>query len=242
MRFATASDHLTFFHKNHFVEFENLLSKEQVTLLLDSSLNGVEKRLSISSKGFSKLSFEKRFKAGRDLWREDDKLKKITLNSHFAEIAASLTKQSQLRLAYSQFFSQNAPLVDSQPFPFLKNNCSLREFSSFQNTICGLLLQLSAHTHPTEKHQENGDQNEQKKLSMMAERPGNGLFFLPDTPVSFDLFFQTPFCHQYLIVYCIDPAVYRFESNDPNTHFLKQLGCGFGDQLKKPLHPIAYKR
>ena len=100
MRFAPAPDHLTFFYKHHFIEFEELFSKEKTRILLDSSIKGMEKRCALSEKDFSKLSFEKRFEAGRDLWRDDEQVKKFTLSSHLAEIAAHLTKKRQLRLAF----------------------------------------------------------------------------------------------------------------------------------------------
>ncbi len=241
MRFATSPDHLTFFYENHFIEFENLLSDEQVSLLLNNSFDVLEKRLSISSKELSKLSFEKRFKAGRDLWRENNQLKKMTLNSHFAEIAASLTKERQLRLSYSQFFSRSVPEKGDYPFPFLTDNSSLNECSSFQNIICGLILQLSDHSLPVHTQREDEDENDQKPLSILPERAGNGIFFLPNTPLSFEPFFTPPFCHQLLIVYSKEPSIYRFEKKDPNTHFLKKIGCGFGDRLEDSTHPNIFK-
>lgn len=240
MRFAPAPDHLTFFYQNHFIEFEDLLSEKNRDLLLDSSIKGLEKRCALSSEDFSKTSFKKRFEAGRDLWRDEETLKKLTFSSHLAEIAATLTKKRQLRIAYSQFLSQSAPLKDSEILPALSGKYSLQEMSSFQGIVCGLILQLSSHKHPAKCYDESESQSDPQPLSMLPERPGNGMFFLPNTPLSFELFFQNTSCHQLLIVYSLDTTMYRYEERDPNTHFLKQLGCGFGDQLKESTHPIVY--
>ncbi len=77
MRFGLEKGHHDFFHRHHHIEFEELLSEEDV------------KRLYIE-------------KERRDGWRSDPEVKKVVLRSTLAEVASSLCKVSPLRMGFDQ--------------------------------------------------------------------------------------------------------------------------------------------
>ena len=94
MRIATNLEHRDFFSKNHFIEFEKLISAEDCAFLLAKTPE-------------------------RDLWRKNPQIKKITLSSKFAEIAASLAKKNSLRLAYDE----RLPAHFQAPHPLGETTC-----------------------------------------------------------------------------------------------------------------------
>ena len=85
MRFATSPEHRSFFSKQHFIEFEGLLSAAECAYLLLK-------------------------KKERDLWKKDPFVKKIVLRSQFAEIAAELSNQRKLRIGFDERAKELTPL------------------------------------------------------------------------------------------------------------------------------------
>lgn len=91
MKYALAKEHREFFAKNHYIEFEGLLTIEEITSL---------------QRKIAQLLPKKQ----RDLWREDVDLQKIVLNRKLAEVASDLFKQSELRIAFDQYQKESSPL------------------------------------------------------------------------------------------------------------------------------------
>ncbi|MBF5058947.1 hypothetical protein [Candidatus Neptunochlamydia vexilliferae] len=77
MRFGLTKEHHDFFHRHHHIEFEGLLSEEDVKRLYSDT----EKR---------------------DRWRTNPEIKKIVLRSTLAEVASNLCKVSPLRIGFDQ--------------------------------------------------------------------------------------------------------------------------------------------
>lgn len=77
MRLATSFTHREFFFKNGCIEFESLISLEECSLLLSKPL-------------------------GRDLWRKDSLIKKISTRRQFGEIATVLSCKKMIRIAFDQ--------------------------------------------------------------------------------------------------------------------------------------------
>lgn len=118
MGFGLTKEHHDFFHKHHFIEFEDLLStKESETLKKAIDL------ISIS---------EDWIHEGHDVWRLKEAIKKVTLHKGLAEIALHLCKKKPLRIAYDQVIEG----------PLSKNPLNLIEASSIRRVVCGLTLQL----------------------------------------------------------------------------------------------------
>ncbi len=189
MRFGLAKEHHDFFHHHHFVEFEDLLTSEEV--------DGIEE-----STGSTK----------HDLWRTDDRIKKIVLRPTLAEVASNLSKKYPIRIGYDL-------LIDG---PISEKSLNLIEMSSIRKVVCGLVIQLS---------------NYDGEDPIVPKKKGSGIYFNPFFPLSFP-----EGCHLLLIAYAADVAIYIPEKRDPNLHALKKLRYGFGDHLRSETHPIVYKR
>ena len=119
MGFGLTKEHHDFFHKNHFIEFEDLLSSKEVETLE----NAID----------SLVTSEDWIHVGHDMWRRDETIKKVTLHKGLAEIASSLCKKSPLRLAYDQVIEG----------PLSKNTLNLIEASAIRKVVCGLTIQLN---------------------------------------------------------------------------------------------------
>ncbi|MDJ0651416.1 MAG: hypothetical protein QNJ27_00125 [Simkaniaceae bacterium] len=118
MGFGLAKAHHDFFHKNHFIEFEELLSPKEMDAL-ENAIDAV-----VTSKDW--------IHAGHDVWRRAKAIKKVTVHKGLAEIASSLCKKSPLRLAYDQVIKG----------PLSNDLLNLIEASAIQKVVCGLTLQL----------------------------------------------------------------------------------------------------
>lgn len=118
MGFGLTKEHHDFFHKNHFIEFDDLLSAKEV--------DSLEKAID------SSISSEEWIHAGHDLWRNETRIQKVTLHKGFAEIASNLCKKKPLRLAYDQAIEG----------PLSKEPLNLIEASSIRKVVCGLVIQL----------------------------------------------------------------------------------------------------
>lgn len=119
MGFGLTKEHHDFFHRNHFIEFEDLLSSEETDPLERAAACAVTSRDWI--------------RVGHDLWRRDTSVKKVTVHRGLAEIASSLCKKSPLRLAYDQVIEGS----------FSKDPLNLIEASAIRKVVCGLTLQLN---------------------------------------------------------------------------------------------------
>lgn len=119
MGFALTKEHHDFFHKNHFIEFEDLLSSKE--------MDPLEKAID------SLVTSEDWIHVGHDGWRREESIKKVTFHKGFAEVASSLCKKSPLRLAYDQVIEG----------PLSKDPLNLIEASAIRKVVCGLILQLN---------------------------------------------------------------------------------------------------
>ena len=214
MRFALTKDHLDFFYRHHYIEFEELLSPAEIKALL----SGIETVL--AKRTHQTPTPETIYRAGYNVWSEDPRVKKVALSSRLAEIASQLSKERTLRLAFDQIL-YGAP----SETPLFPEPRTLKELSSVQPVICGLILTLESAT-PLEDPQ--------------PKKAGNATFFSPRHPLSFDYLTQNISMTQYLIVYTGEKSLYIHTPTDPHTHALKKQDYVFGDRLGSS-HPIVLK-
>src|SRR5580704_2948366 len=95
MRFALTANQRDFFAKKHFLELEGLITPEQATALKQAAEETIVKRLH----GRQKTEI-----AGYDLWREDERIKKITQKHSLAALASELFQTMPLRYGFDQYF------------------------------------------------------------------------------------------------------------------------------------------
>ena len=86
MRFATSFEHRDFFSKNGYIEFEGLITLDECALLLSKE-------------------------PGRDLWRKDVLVKRISLRPQFGEIASVLSHKKTLRIGFDQLLDPKNPIL-----------------------------------------------------------------------------------------------------------------------------------
>ncbi len=242
MRFALTSEHVAFFHEHRYVEFEQIISREEADLLAVASQEALHTKLRTFFLSGKTPQCADVFRAGRDLWRENKVIKQVVLRSQLASVAAELAKEPSLRLAFDQSLL-SAPSSHDTLLPCFARPLSLSEGSCIQGLAGALLLQLSdPYPEPPSLPPPSLD-DEPAPLALFPQKKGSGIFFSPLAPLSLGHFTDRSRgdMHQLLIVYGIDKSLYKREKLDPHIHHLKRFGYQFGDCLKKDTHPI-FKR
>lgn len=242
MKYAIASEHRDFFQKNGAIEFDELFNEEQLSQLMASIPQTLQARLKVSPDKFEKISTEKQFYAGRDLWRDSPVLKKLITHNRLAEIASELVQYKPLRLGYDQYYppvpsSKIMMAEERQGYSDLMGKeISLNEISSLQGILCGLMICLEGNNTT-----EPAADPEAMQVNIFASKAGNGVFLAPDKRIDFGKLRTLPSQRYLLVVYTSPTTIYILREDDPHTHALKRLGYVFGDKLSDKLNPIIYR-
>lgn len=240
MKFATAKEHRDYFQKQGWIEFEDLLSNDQLILANQAIDQVLAARLSVPQDRLHLSSSEKFYLQGRDLWRSNLILRKLVTHTRFAEIAAELIEKKPLRLGYDQLF----PARQQKPFSpessqiysnFLEKTLSLEMMSCLSEIACGLVLTFN------EKQESFSENHLMEGANVFSNHAGNIIFFKPDLLINWNYLYAHLGQRFYLIVYTYPSAHYQLQSQDPHTHALKRLGYIFNDKLNDHLHPIIYR-
>lgn len=225
-KLKVADEHREYFREHKFIEFENLLTPNQLCELngmIDASLS---QRLKVPAHLLDKQSSELLYKAGSDLWRQNAFFKKLLCNKWWAEIAKELTRQKVIRMGTDQLLM--AAGTPGHLAEEMFNKETLERCFSFQGLACGLLICLRSNNHS----------DEAKSISHEA---GSGVFIDPTHHVDLSSIFNTPGERQLLILFGGDTLIYLHNAKDLNTHFAKSLGYVFGDKLKERTHPTLFR-
>ncbi len=232
MKFAIESEHRDYFRIHRHIEFEDLLNEQQLVDIVNGVEAAIEARLNIPLYKVSSLPPHSLFMAGRDLWRINDKVRKIATNPNFASLAAQLMEQKQIRLGYDQLFPETRHLFAAYAIPdvyssFLRKKASLNDVSSLNRIVCGLMLCISG---------AGGE-----PLPLFSAKRGSGVFIDPELPLDFSQLKERPGHRYLLIVYVPQTTQYIINEKDPNTYALKHLGYGIGDALRDKLNPLLFR-
>ena len=235
MNFAVDGSHRDFYRKHQWIEFEGLLSPARL-LAIEKEIHEVLcKRIGIPDKEKPSaeeplFSEDAEFRAGRDLWRGRQSLKKIALSKNLAQVASEIIEQKPLRIGYDQFLP--SPLLGLEENNFytdlLKTTPTLQEMSPLQGVLCGLLICLKS------------TPNEEKPSTLFSPVAGNGVLFAPDHPIAFDELVSRQGSKYLLIAYAGSKSVFIHQSGDTHPSHFKKLGLNFGDRLNDLLNPIVY--
>jgi hypothetical protein len=242
MKFAVANEHREYFQQNKVIEFEGLLTSEQLNQLnvgIDAALS---KRLAEPLHKIHTLSADKLFLAGRDLWRDNNAVKKLVTNSLLGQIAAELMQEDPIRLGYDQYLPVPSAMSHLHKSGdkyqvLLGKTSSLEEVSCLQGVRCGLILCLKDAKEKPPLPQAEGEQPPQI-FPMIA---GNGSYFTPEYNIPFKALLEHPGQSFLLITYTQQTTVYVMREGDPNVHELKKRGYVFGDKLTDKLNPIVHR-
>lgn len=237
MKFAIASEHRDFFLKSQRIEFESLISSDQLKLLNQAIDTVLAERLGIQIDQLPMQRSVKLFQAGHDLWRDHKEIKRISLQKQWAQFAADLTEQKALRIGYDQFFPSTSPTSHLNPQnqyqQFLQRSSTLQETSCLQRVLCGLMLCLDQN--------ENAEKTKIPPASVLPAQAGNAVFFQPDLKIDWTQIYNSSNGRYLLIVYTHPTSVYVYQEGDPHAHALKQWGYNFGDKLLEKWHPIVFR-
>jgi hypothetical protein len=249
MKFSVASEHRHYFQKHLSIEFEGLLTQEQLSTLQTACESTLSARLDTRPSRLKDKTADQIFSAGRDLWRSDDQIKKAVTQRILAEIASELIERKPLRLGYDQFFPfptqiQKLVSIESPFADFLQQQPTIKEISCINGILCGIVLCLSG-----AKGKEILDvapMNESQSLlippvNIFPKIAGHGVFFHPDARIDLNQLLERPGQDYLMIIYTQARAQYTLQESDLNTHTLKRLGYVFGDRLSDKLNPVVYR-
>lgn len=222
MKYTVFEKQWEYFRNEHFIEFENILSKEELARLIGEIESVLCERLKVEKPLVYRQHPAKLFEVGRDMWRANSAVKKIAVLRRFAEIAVQLIDVKPLRLGYDQLLVksqlQSPALPGGNPCPgFLQTAASLKEISCIQGIACGWLLCLS------------------------GETSGNAVFFHSEAFLDFPRLADLEHHAHYLVVYTRVKSVYILNRRDPNVRSLMKLGYNFGDRLIEEKNPIIFR-
>lgn len=231
MKFATDKSHRDYFYKQGSIEFDKLLTSEQVgevNRIIDRILC---QRLRISPDQLGRQNPNELFLQGHDLFRQDESLKKILLHRRYAEIAVELLEARALRIGYDQLFvaQPKKPLMETVYDEFIHQDWTLQDRSCIKPVICGLMLCLES-PKPADK-----------EAQLFSKTEGNGIYFKADISLDFSFLAEEERGRYLLIVYADQRTVYILNEKDPHTHYLKHQGYVFGDRFSEKLNPTIYR-
>src|SRR5690348_11119686 len=191
MRFVFTPDQREFFRKNHYIEFEGLLSSSQAEHLDKKAEEILTRRLKLSLEKLNTASSLSLYKAGYDLWREEESIKKATQKLSIAHIAAELFDTTPLRVAFDQLCMINK----AEPPPF-STALSLVQVSSVKPLAGGVLFLLK-------------DLEQEGSIFPLPKKAGNALFFAPDLPLPWEELYSLPGLHFLLLAFAPVKSYYR---------------------------------
>ncbi len=233
MRYCLDPHHFETFQNQEYIEFEDLLTSEQLIRIREAVDKVVTCRV---PKGTTKMTDL------MDIWRDHEEVKKLAFRKGFNELAAQLFKVSPIRLAFDYAF---VSLKSGQAF--FEKDRALQDFSSLQNMAGALMICLEGsgpiEEEPVEVIVEtvDGEELEPEIIVTLPMEPGNGTFFGPSCPIPFLKLMEQRERKFLLIAYVKACTVYSPCSEDPNLHSLKSLGYAYGDLIKDQTHPIVYR-
>lgn len=227
MKFSLEPQQRDFFRKNNALELESLLSTQQLALLQEGIIETTSELFPSSQKPKVKEHFSK----SRDLWRLNDKVKRIATNRNLVELSYELISEKPIRLGFDQLLPALESSKDASEYPLLYNKENFRKTSAIQDLLCILLICISG--DGKEPCFEEGDP--------FPSKPGNGVYLSPDYQIDYQHLFSRKNQTFYLIAYAGKYSQYLFVEEDPQGHALKKLGYVFGDTLNDSLHPILLR-
>ena len=212
----TAKEHHDFFDKEGYIEFEELISQENLEKLAKAIRQQIGSRINQFPERLTHEKPIRLYTNGRDLWRNHPEIKKQCANRNFASIAAGLVREKSLRLALDQWI----------PPGFDWGTVStLEDIIPVQGIVAGAFIALDAGIT---------DENP----SIFPFNAGHVLFVKPGTPLPLADLSALRNQSFLLVVYGGSKSVYIHKETDPLTHYLKDYGYVYGDRLSDNLHPI----
>jgi len=225
MKPTVLSQHINFFQKHGFIEFEDIFSLERMNTFFEDTRNYLESKSKIC---FSDISFLQSYKYGRDFWRFSDKAFAIIKEKDILEIIHLLCKKDIFRIAFDQILKISG--CDFSDINFLPNS-SLEKTSSIQPLLAGVIICVKKEKEDFENHD-----------LIFPQKEGNILIIAPSFVMPFQSLIKLKNSLYYLIGYAPISSQYVENKADIHTNDCKRYGYGFGDVLKDKSHPILQNK
>ena len=224
MRLALTADHKEFFLKNNYIEFEGLLTPEQVTILKKNAEEALASRLKLNTSRLKDQPTKELFQAGYDLWRDNAAIKKTVHKKEFALLASELFQTIPIRCAFDQYICTTQG--SASPFSEV---LTLQESSCLTPLAGALVLPLDDLIKPISSFH-------------MPLNAGNGLFISPSLQIPWPELFATPNFSFLIIGYSGARTLFAADTCDPRAVNVKMLGYVFNESLKDAKHPILVRK
>ncbi len=242
MHHALAKEHRDFFQKHGWIEFDDLLTGEQIVILKQGIEEALSKRLELPPSLLAQLNPEQIFSQSRDLWRTSENLRKVISNKKFGAIVSELIGKRTLRLGFDFYLPPLQSSHDhsslSSPFlQFINASSTLQQISCIDNTLCGILLCLS---HTSKKEQQT-ILNDTTPDDLFPKSVGSAVFINTHTEFDRRQITLHPNCTYYLIVFAQNISHYIEQTGDPHGSYLKRQGFVYNDRLNDRSHPIIHR-
>ena len=224
MRLALTADHKEFFLKNNYIEFEGLLTPEQVAILKKNAEEALASRLKLNPSRLKDQPTKELFQAGYDLWRGSAAVKKTVHKKEFALLASELFQTIPIRCAFDQYIS--TALRSASPFP---ETLTLQESSCLSPLAGALVLPLDDLMKPIPSFP-------------MPMNAGSGLFIAPALEMPWPELFAAPNFSFLIIGYSGARTLFAPDTRDPRAVNVKMLGYVFNENLNDAKHPILLRK
>lgn len=218
MRFALILEQRDFFRKNHFIEFEGLLSAAQI-----QQLNAqIDNHILHEPSKYSNIETTDYY----DLWRDIETVKKTIHKPCITHIASELFEICPLRIAFDQLF---VPFSEN---PLFQTSSSLTDFCCIKPLAGGILFLLEGLK----------DDSLRTDSFPLPKTPGNALFISPTFIIPWPELFSLHGLRFLFVAFAPEKSFYRQEQTDPYSSLLKKWGYAYNDCLKSDLHPILFSK
>lgn len=221
MRIHLTADQHAFFRKNRFLELEDVVPLE----VAQAASDAIDHQLGAQSLG--RISPTRAYQQGRDLWRRDEAVKRVSCFRPLAELCSELSGVRTIRIAYDQLLRTGAN--DQEAVPLV--NTDLNSISSIQQIDGAVVVRLSP----------GGDDILGEEMSWLPRRCGSVVAVDPKIVLRFVDLYRAPCVNYLLVTYAGPRAIYVLNPKDSHTHSLKPLGYVFGDRLREETHPTLVR-
>lgn len=236
MLFDPSPSQIAFFRDYGFVEFENLLTEQEILKISQECDRCLKRRFDESKLDSStKISLNQTYLHGWNLQEESPFLNKFLKQHKLLRLIKELTNTRKACLAYTQllrtFELTPSDKPNEKPFPIFSDTTSLNEVSSYQGLQIGLMIHLAFQTPLSSAPLPTTPAENPNILHPLPAKPGSVTFFAVDHPFSLAPLLLYPYQSYLMTAYGKDRLIYKHQPKDPHNHRLKQKGFGFGDSV-----------
>lgn len=240
MRYVVDKEHRDFFQKEGKIEFEGIFTLEQLAVVNKAIDQALAARCLVTEDKLLKCSSEQLFTAGRDLWRDQEELRKFITHGRLTETVVELVEQRPLRIAYDQLLPACPPRIfDNVYTRYLSHPGSLNDVSCIEGIVCGVMILLNNTVLNDQVTSVTDFTDAPGVLDVFPSKSGNAVFFQSSKPIDWERLLKHTGQRFLLVSYAEMNAFYKLQERDPHTQALKRLDYRFGERLSDRFHLVV---